>query len=673
MGKKRSKQEDYVFEIKCRNIWRYGFSLKLLFISVGLFFVLHAPFAENIQSIHCMGNGNLCVYGEGINILQLFGPSYSTPSFFKIELQSDEIQVETRREPQSAIYTHTLYKNGKKIGTMTDFVSSKLNCFFRISHLKEALSFSFTVENLRNSVSITDYPRHLREFKVNNSFLVSALPGVFVYHNYPCPFEINYQILSKEAVHFTSNKSNNYKYNIEFGKGEGVLYIIGGPSFPELNENLRTILSQPYEELLTQTQNDWNAFLKKGTNFSKIINDSNQHKTELLQAIDDISVAIKTQQGKEGGVLAGHYYHLGYVRDGYGVSRALLALGFYEEAKKMLNFYHEVWRKFGYIHNAQAIGIPGIFHKHENDEVEITGYLLMQAFDYLEKTKDKAFIKEIMPLLEWSWEVQKKNLLAHMLPFNGDETYIAGGLIPRKVLNDGSAESTLLFIEGGRKFLKYVAQEKLKDNEWLNQNTKVLNDVIKNYRTNFMNESRLIVNNPKRAELCTYPAYRYGVCLYQCHGGYRGILKHYRGSLYFCKECYGKADNKIEPEKPEKFLLPSVYLMPIYLGATLFTQQEKNSMLNELIAVYEKTGHITINQQDNKLLGYDYGMFLYALTEFDHPLAAEIYKKMMHLRDETGTWCEYYQDERPSGCRYRPWESGINIEAAINYVLKNSK
>lgn len=656
-----------------KNSWSHGFSLKLLFISVGLSFVFLTSFAENDKNIYCMGNGNLCVYAEGINFLQVFGTPYSTPSFFKTELQSNEIQVVTKREPRSAIYIHTLYKNGEKIGTITDFVSSSLNCLYRISDLKESISFSFSIENLRNSVLITDYPRHLEEFKVKSSFLVSALPGAFVYHDYPCPFEINYQILSKGAVHFTSNKSNGYEYNIEFDKGEGAMYIIGGPSFPELNKNLRTILSQPYEELLTQTQNDWNAFLDRGINFSKIISESNQHKTELLPAINDIAIAMKTQQGKEGGVLAGHYYHLAYVRDGYGVSRAWLALGFYEEAKKILNFYYSIWEKFGYIHNAQAIGIPGIFHRHENDEVEITGYLLMQAFDYLEKTKDKVFIKKIMPLLEWSWEVQKKNLIANMLPFNGDETYIAGGMIPRKVLNDGSAEATLLFIEGGRKFLHYLSQEKLKDNDWLNQNTRILNEVIKNYRKNFVDEGRLVVNNPKRAESCIYPEYRYGVCLYPGHGGYQGILKHYKGSLYFCKECYGRADNRIEPEKPEKFFLPSVYLMPIYLGSTLFTKQEKNLMLNELITVYEKTGRITINQQDNRLLGYDYGMFLYALTEFDHPLAAEIYKKMMHLRDETGTWCEYYQDERPSGCRYRPWESGINIEAAINYVLKNPK
>lgn len=36
---------------------------------------------------------------------------------------------------------------------------------------------------------------------------------------------------------------------------------------------------------------------------------------------------IRSQQSSEGSVLAGIIYHMGYVRDQYGVSRALLALG----------------------------------------------------------------------------------------------------------------------------------------------------------------------------------------------------------------------------------------------------------------------------------------------------------------------------------------------------------
>lgn len=627
--------------------------------------------AQEKTSIHCLGNGNYCVYANGADIQQVFGPPYSTPSFFSSSLSTTGIQVETNRDPGTDIYVHTFYKNGKKIGTITDVVPSDINCFCRISDLTEPVYFNLLVENQRNSVSVIDYPRHVTDFRINNSLLVSALPGVFVYNDYPAPFEINHQIISSGSVRIYPNAEDQLEYMVEFGEGKGILYLVGGPSFQELNNNLEKLLNQGMTELLSNTRSDWQDFAKQRSDLGGEISWENPDKAELMEAVDDVSVLLRTQQGGSGGVLAGHYYHMAYVRDEYGVSRAFLALGYDEQAQKILDFYFDVWSKSGVIYNAQAMGIPGIFHKHENDEVEITGYLLIQAFDYLKKTNDKAFVKKILPLLDWSWEAQKKNLIDNMLPFNGDETYIAGGLIPRKVLNDGSAEATLLFIEGGTRLLRFIENEQLKDAAWLNKNNDLLDKVKADFRKNFMKNGRLMANNPLRAEHCEYPEYRYGVCLYPGHGGYRGILKHYKGSLYFCKECYGKENDNIEPEPPEEFFLPSVYLMPIYVDVELFSNEEKEAMLNELVALYQRNGRITSAQQEEKLLGYDYGLFLYALSEFSNPLSTEIYRKMMDLRDETGTWCEYYLNGVPNGCRYRPWESGINIEAAIKYVMKN--
>lgn len=645
-----------------------------LFLIIFFWLVFGSGFTSGAQEnkgIHCLGNGNYCVYSSGINIQQVFGPPYSTPSFFSSSISTSNIQVETNREAGTDIYVHTLYKNGKKIGTITDVVPSGVDCFCRFSELTEPVYFSLSVENLRNSVTVIDYPRHVTDFGINNSMLVSAMPGVFVYNDYPCPFEINHQIVADGSARIYPNDDDKMEYMLEFGEGNGVLYLVGGPSFQALNSNLEKIFHLNPDELFSSTRAFWHKSMQEKADLAEKIRWGNPYKSELLKAVDDVSVLLKTQQGEPGGVLAGHFYHMAYVRDEYGVARAYLALGYYDQARKILNYYFDIWSKFGVIFNAQAIGIPGIFHQHENDEVEITGYLLIQAFDYLKKNNDKTFIKKILPFLEWSWEVQKKNLVDNMLPFNGDETYIAGGLIPRKVLNDGSAEATLLFIEGGTRLLRFIESEQLKENNWLDENRDLLEQVKADFRNNFIKNGRLMANNPLRAEHCKYPEFRYGVCLYPGHGGYRGILKHFKGPLYFCKECYGKPNEGIETEAPEEFFLPSVYLMPIYVDAELFSAEEKETMLNELVTLYQQNGRITVSQQEEKLLGYDYGLFLYALTEFKHPLAKDIYRKMMDLRDNTGTWCEYYLNGEPNGCRYRPWESGINIEAAVRYVLKH--
>ncbi|MBV5336965.1 MAG: hypothetical protein J0653_02970 [Deltaproteobacteria bacterium] len=68
------------------------------------------------------------------------------------------------------------------------------------------------------------------------------------------------------------------------------------------------------------------------------------------------------------------------------------------------------------------------------------------------------------------------------------------------------------------------------------------------------------------------------------------------------------------------------------------------------------------------MLGHDYGMFLGALVAFDDPLQDEVYTRMMNLRDHTGSWAEYFKDDKPLATVCHPWSAGVNIEAAIKYV-----
>ena len=41
---------------------------------------------ENDGGIHCIGNGMLAAYGQGPNMIQVFGPPYSSPSYMKLNL-----------------------------------------------------------------------------------------------------------------------------------------------------------------------------------------------------------------------------------------------------------------------------------------------------------------------------------------------------------------------------------------------------------------------------------------------------------------------------------------------------------------------------------------------------------------------------------------------------------
>jgi len=95
-------------------------------------------------------------------------------------------------------------------------------------------------------------------------------------------------------------------------------------------------------------------------------------------------------------VLAGHAYHWAGVRDQYGVGRGLLAMGMFAEARSILEFYWRIWQRYGRLHNGMGIGVDAS-HVHENDRVEITGYLVCQAFDLLAISGDEDFLNQIYP------------------------------------------------------------------------------------------------------------------------------------------------------------------------------------------------------------------------------------------------------------------------------------
>ena len=350
---------------------------------------------EDGGSIHCLGNGSYCVYEQGPDIIQLFGPPYSSPTALGLKLAEKQgIQVLSERIPGAAVWKHHISVNSENTGEMTDFVDSELPVFLRKFELKETVGFMLE----------TSGGAHI----VKNgalSIIIVYDAGKSIYNDYPFPKKIYQQITfdPKSNVQIvTSICEGKERWVIEVGAGSSVLYIAGGETYPECKINSEKVERPGYDLLLKRTIEFWKIFTARRYDFDKIFAENLPLRKELLEAIDDVSIIIKTQQGKEGGVLAGHNYHLAYIRDQYGVSRCLLKLGYIEEAQAIMEFHYDVWKKRGYLKNAQAIGVDNIYHMHENDEVEITAYLIIQAFDLLEKIGNNEFIKKIMPMLEWA-------------------------------------------------------------------------------------------------------------------------------------------------------------------------------------------------------------------------------------------------------------------------------
>ncbi len=618
----------------------------------------------NVDNIFCMGNGRMAAYGSKADIIQLFGPPYSSPSLLKMVLKDTSLRVKSVREKNTAIWSHTLLDHDSVIGRITDFVDAKFPVLIRKIVLMRPVSFSI---QLADKIKIIKNAASYQDGGLNDALLAESPRGVPFYNDYPMPFKQYLQIAGNNNVHILDEGNNNYSVNCS--PGVGYMYFIGGPLYPECISNARDIFTTDYDSLLRRTRSWWQKFASRRLNFDQLLPADVPLRNKLLQTIDDVSVDLKTQQSAEGGLLAGHNYHLAYVRDEYGASRCLLALGYYQEAKDILNFYWKIWQRKGVLHTAQGIGVDA-FHIHENDQVELTSYLIIQAFDYLKRTKDQKFLKKIFPMLNWAWNTSKAKLAKNMLPFNGDETYIAGGILPRSCIIDGSAGTTLLFITAGERLISWIEKNKLLTEAIIKKNRKILEETRLHYRKNFYMNGRLYCNNPTRSVGLSLPEFRHGVCEGQLNGcEFFSWTQKNAHNRYLCPACFAKEKGKDLPATfPQRYRIHSVSLLPLYIGSDILTHSEIKSLADSIVIVFNKTHKIPSHPGGNITVGYDYGLLLYNLTKLNDAAALEIYKNMLSVLDDTGTWSEYYVNGKASGTRYRPWESGINLNAAILFA-----
>lgn len=610
-------------------------------------------------SIHSIGNGYICAYGLGPNIIQIFGTPLSLPSLMSLTLVGDEcIESEGERTSNLSVWQHILKKDGVKAGKLEDFTVSGKPCFIRTLELTSSLCIRLTIEK----GFVLDNSKAFKDSGINNALLVTAGAGTYFYANlYSSPYKAFYQISIRGNVETVWEKDSN-SCIFTFHKGKSLIIISGGTDYPNCIENCKMILKSDLNSIKKLSENADACYSEKRLDFKKLIPDNFPDKANLMKTIDDTAMLIRTQSDISGSVLAGHNYHLAYVRDQFGVTRCLLDLGYYEEVKNNLTYYFNIFKIYGRIRNAQSLGFDGIFHTHENDDVEITGYLIIQAFDYLKKTSDTDFINYIMPMLKWAYEAQISQLKGFMLPFNGDETYIAGGILPRSILNDGSAEATLLFITSGKLLLNYI--ENHGSWEKLDEYKRICFETQEHYRENFFINGEFVANNPLRKKYLELPKYRHGVCE-RCNAF--GWTSKNENNRYLCVSCYQNFDL---PKAEDKiYTLLSVGLVPVFIDSDVLSKSEIKKILDKIMDFYERTGRLPSSPGGSNSVGYDYGFLLYALSCFRHPKAYEIYNKMMLLLDETGAWVEYYIDEKPAGTRCRPWESGINLSAAIRYAL----
>lgn len=615
------------------------------------------------NAIYMSGNGQILgVYNKG-DIMRVFGPPYSSPSVFecKFILPDDITRSTVERKKQVACWTVNMEKNGEKLASVTDFAYPDKPCLVR--KVTTLQNITMRLMPYGNNKDLFHYETLLRDDN-KTEVLFKTKNGNHVYNDYPLPFPQFFKVvISGDA---TVDKVSEFTYDITVATSAQML-IIGGPSYPECDRNSMEVANLSYEHMLLRATQWWADIFKSVTALDKIP-ESIPRRKELIYAIESTVINIIVQQSVQGSVIAGEPFPLGYVRDQYGVCMCMLQLGLYKQARNMLQFYIDVFRHNGYILNAQGIGVKGLFHFAENDKTEITGYLLLQFFKYANKTNDYDIICENVDFLYWLYKQQESQLYNGMLPFNGDETYIAGGLMPRDVLNDGSAEATLLFILSGKCLLEYIKNNKLYDNYNVTDMENIIKSTEIEYLNNFVVDGKYILNNPSRIEGLQQPEYRYGVCLNLGEGDcdFFGWTKLCEGEVYLCPKCI--ANGRKMQRTYKLYNLPSALLLPAYVDSSYPGKDIITSYINELICRMQRDGYVYSNEENKKNIGYDYGLLLYNLVTFDMDGKEMVYNKLLDLMDEVGTWSERYIEDKFDGVRFRPWESAINVDALIEYV-----
>lgn len=611
---------------------------------------------ENFNSIHAIGNKMVCCYGKGPEIFEIFGPQYSSPSMLTMTLADDTIKSDKFRESGTCIWKHTFKKEGRDIGNFLEFAPPDSPLYVRDFNFSEPVNWNI---DLRHDVKYIDC-KDLAG-KGHHAFMVRIPAGTFFYftgENYGMPE--GYPITKPRVLVISFEKGNVYKIDgkrLTLTVKNSPVYFAFSNNDSEAIEVIKGAIANGSKALLEKTRKHWMDFTKTRLSNMPVLNDS-KYKNEILKSCDDVAVLCAAQQGKEGGVLAGHNYHLAYVRDQYGLCRGLLEIGCFDEVKAVINYYNDIYSKFGQIKNAQGVGNEA-FHVHENDDVEMTGYLILTILDYYDYTKDETTVKNSAPLIRQLQELQHKHLNKGMLSFNGDETYIAGGVLPRNAIFHGSSESTMLYHRACQKLFNLSFVNDILDQPLIEKHETAMKEIEKTFKDNFIFENKLYCNQPSLNTVDEMPPYRHAVR--ECGHGFGWSFKNEKGR-YVCIDCLLKDIGEVEDKR---YYVRSVAFLPDFIKTDLVPDDVIAPSIDETVNEFLTNGYLSSRPGTKTTVGYDYGLLLNSLNDNKVDIADKLFSYILSMRDEVGAWWEYYEETEKFGTQCRPWESAINIFSLV--------
>ena len=624
---------------------------------------------ENPGAVHALGTGRILVYGQGPEWMQMIGAPYSCPSVFSLRFpDTEEIFCVSERTEGASDWKHSMTvrqehrNNREELGEFLDTACREEHVILRRWRLYRPVTVYL----------LSDYPiDDVSALFAEGSaavFSVSVPENAPVYNDYPVgtPTTAMLGIRCADAAFCTTERiAGGIALTL---MGEGCIFVCGGEHFPCAHAALSGVMTRSPESLVQKQRTADAAYLSVCAENRARLYRMPIGGDAVNAAMEDVLFSIRAQQSERGGVMAGPASHLAYARDQYGVLRGLLAMGDFAGARAILQYCLAVEQTWGTVRNAQGMGDHPIFHIHENDHTEIPAYLVLGCIDYLNKTGDISFFAMCLGFCGRMLERSLPELVGGMMPFNGDESYISGGLLPRTVIEQGSLEATALLIAAAEQLEGACDRIGLPKDKLPGglHDCRIAAELA--FDENFARRGGgYTVNAPQRELLCRQPMYRHGVCYF---GDSFGWLYGVDRGCYVCPRCAGK---QVEPNGTE-YRLYTAQLMVPYIGSALIGKPALAHTVRKMLSAYRKTGQLQ-PQGISRIVGYDFGLLLYAAAVSGVD-ADDLLTASLEARDDAGMWAEYYDmpgGPIPSGMRCRPRESAVNMDGILTYLYRQAE
>jgi hypothetical protein len=392
---------------------------------------------------------------------------------------------------------------------------------------------------------------------------------------------------------------------------------------------LESIRARDIERDLGATMREWSTWLAQG-NTPPI---ADVRTADIVEA----GLVFLRMQQCEGGFIAGvrRYAH-SYMRDGHGACRGLLATGHTREVREFLSWVHHKYEVFHQIVNAAQMGSDALSFLPGNTESETPAYYLMTARNYYDKTKDLAFLRSIESSLKYAAEAQLTYAKAHgyKLRFNGDETE---QYVPTR---------------DGQTYGGFPALPNWDKNDWSMTSLAACIASLDFYRDFLQNTGRA----DEAAALASEVA------------ALRRSLEE-----TFWRQDTSRYDWVVDTDtgRGAGYPVTDFHMMPVWFGLSDDRGHGASSVMATL-AYRTDEGFLPIAPgKVDGLCGHSLGILLRDLVVLKSPAAALAFEPLVRgeLTDAWGTYSEFYGPRGLSnGHNLRPFESGINVEAILDYV-----